>query len=424
MGDAVRELACLLATMAFAGGLSSTLRGCGLRSSRLESAPTAVSSDACGTGASTELGKETLHRAPYLQDFETTAGHVVWAGLPTPGQEVVVAAFDGGERRVVARVRGVPALPADVAQRERKRLYAELAEGEGIEPDEYFLLVARVDGLEPGRHYCYRLESPGGTLTRWASMRTPPAPGSGARARFAVLGDSGTGSDEQHALAQRIRGLDLDAILFVGDIAYPEGAHEELQSRFFGVYRDIFRRVPVYAAIGNHEHESDGALPFERALVLPGNERFYSFDWASVHFVVLDTNHIGEAQARWLDRDLAASSQRIRVVLGHHPPVTSARRGPNQAYVKWFVPILERHGVELVISGHEHHYERSVPLHGVTYVVSGGGGADLYPVGRSWHTEQARSVHHFLILEVEGSRLTSSAVDITGRVFDRFSIAR
>jgi hypothetical protein len=419
-----RELACALAAIALTTGVSSSLRGCSRPISPVERASLAARQDPCGTGAPTLLGRETLYRTPYLQNFESTLGHVAWAGLPTPGQTVVVAALEGGAPRVVARARGIPAMPADVAARERARFYARLAQGEEIDPEHYFLLVARIDGLDPGTRYCHRLESPGGPLTHWASMRTPPSHGTGARGRFVVLGDSGNGSNEQRELARRIESLDLDMILFASDIAYPDGAHDELQSRFFDVYDSVFRRVPVYAAIGNHERESPGAQPFERSLVLPGNERFYSLDWGDVHFIVLDTTHIGAAQAAWLERDLAANTRAIRVVLGHHPPVTSARRGPSRAYLEWFVPILERHRVELVLSGHEHHYERSIPIRGVTYVVTGGGGADLYPVGSSWHTARARSVHHFVLIDVEGSRLTSSAIDISGRVFDRFTIGR
>jgi hypothetical protein len=386
--------------------------------------PRVVPSDRCGTGAVTSHGAPLVHRLPYLQSVTTTGASVVWAGVPDPAQYVVVTLEDDGQRRPIGRFAAVHPEPERARER-RAALAAKLNEAdEPLEPGDYYALVAEVTGIAGDTRYCYRVESANAKITDWALLRTAPSAGAKRVVRFAVLGDSGTGSAAQHAIARRVSAFELDAILFAGDIAYPAGTHAELQSHFFDVYAEIFRRTPVYAAIGNHEQRSDGARPFEQVFVLPGNERWYSFDWGDVHFVVLDTNQIGQAQASWLEGNLAANPARFRVVLGHHPPVTSARRGPSRAYQQWFVPILERHRVELVISGHEHHYERSVPIRDVTYVVTGGGGADLYPVAAESHTHYSQVVHHFVVLEVEGREMKVRAIDIDGGTIDQLTLTR
>jgi len=219
-----------------------------------------------------------------------------------------------------------------------------------------------------------------------------------------------------------LNALDLDFVVFVGDLAYPSGTPEQLEKRFFAVYDRLMRHTPVYAVIGNHDAATSGARPLENAFVLPGNERWYSFDWGDVHAAVVDTTRSDRVQASWLDRDLKESPLPFRLVFGHHPPVTSGKRGPNRDVVRLFVPVLERHRVELVVTGHDHHYERSIPLGGVTYVVSGGGGAPLRPLGNSARAARAKMVHHFMLVEATAEHMKVRAIDDRGRTVDEFRL--
>jgi hypothetical protein len=390
--------------------------------------------DPCGSGALTTASLHVVHRAPFLQNATASAVTVAWAGMPD-GQHVALAREDAdGERRVIARVPGAHPAP-EVAREQRAYLYDELHEDydddenhdevddeveDPLEAEDYYELAARITGLEPGVRYCYRLETDHASLTDWASLRLAPRSDPDRVDRFVILGDSGTGGPAQLALARRIAPIPMDAILFLGDIAYPSGTHEELRARFFDVYSHIFRRVPVYAAIGNHDVRSQGGKPFEEALLLPGTERWYSFDLGDVHFVVLDTTRIGRAQAAWLERDLAASAREFTVVLAHHPPYTSSQRGGSHGFRKWFVPVLERHDVELVLTGHEHHYERLKPIGSIVYVVSGGGGASLHRARSSSQTARLALSHHFLVVEAHSDRLRVRAINIDGGVIDAF----
>lgn len=395
--------------------------------------PVSPRKDSCGSGALTGLGRAFVHRMPYLQSVEEAKATVVWAGLPEQAPRVAIAREDDPTRTVLATFLASHPSPEPVAREKRAELYEEYDDhdegGEDedeeldLDAEDFYTLAAHVVGPGAGRRLCYRLDSDRGPLTEWASLTFAPVANPERVDRFIVLGDSGTGRRAQRALARRIEGEEMDAILFLGDIAYRSGSYDQLQARFFAVYAGIFQRVPVYAAVGNHDIRTDDGRPFEDVFWLPGNERWYSFDLGDVHFVVLDSTRIGPEQAAWLDLDLARSGRQFIVVLAHHPPYTSARRGPSRSFQTYFVPLLERHAVDLVLTGHEHQYERTKPINGIVYVVSGGGGARLTSPGRQPYTERTAAKHHFLILEAHSRELRVRAVDIDGKTIDEFEVS-
>jgi len=391
--------------------------------------------DPCGSGALTAQGRRELHRLPYLPSAQRDGVVVAWAGWPESGTQVVVARADDEERAPIARVTGrlVGSDPSWVRV-QRYAPYDDSDEGGeardvdvvgdlGVAPENYQILAARVDGLSPEADgYCYRLVRGQTPLTEWASLTLAPPSDPDRVDRFVILGDSGNGRPAQYAIARRIWNAPMDAIIFLGDIAYTSGTYEELQGRFFDVYANLFQRVPVYSVIGNHEDRTEGGEPFEKAFLLPRNQRWFSFDLGDVHFVALDTTRISREQARWLDADLSRNQRKFTIVLGHHPPYTSARRGPSRPFRRLFVPILERHRVELVLTGHEHHYERTKPRSGIVYIVSGGGGGRLTRSGWNHDTAAAYTRHHFLTLEARRDDLVVRAIDIDGNLIDEVVI--
>lgn len=392
--------------------------------------------DPCGTGALTQAGARSLHRVPYLQSAYTDGVTVAWAGMPQPQTVVEVARGDGDARQVVTRVPGAYVGPDpngaaaqfyeayDDSDRggeepDEDEDVDETTDERSLDPEDFYVLAAHITRLPHDENgYCYRLVSNGEPLTEWSSL-TLAQPADNERIdRFVILGDSGNGQPAQRAIAARISNVPMDAILFLGDIAYKSGTYAELQTRFFEIYANLFQRVPVYAAIGNHDNRTLHGKPFEEAFIFPNNERWYSFDLGDVHFVALDTTRIGREQAAWLDADLGRTDRKFTVVIGHHPPYTAARRGSNRGFRRWFVPVLNRHRVELVLTGHEHQYERTKPIKDIVYIVSGGGGAHLTRTGRNQRTAVAYAKHHFLTLEARNDALVVRAIDIDGRLLD------
>jgi hypothetical protein len=162
---------------------------------------------------------------------------------------------------------------------------------------------------------------------------------------------------------------------------------------------------------------------------------YYSFDWGDVHFANVDTNLLGTASQagmlNWLDQDLGATDKYWRIVFYHHPSYpTGAHVGDPLCVMahSHLNPIVEKHGVQLVLSGHEHAFERTYPLlsdapvasgTGTTYIISGGGGADLETVGTLPQTALSMQVHNYSRVDVNGGQLTLSAMGVTGQMFDQ-----
>jgi acid phosphatase type 7 len=171
---------------------------------------------------------------------------------------------------------------------------------------------------------------------------------------------------------------------------------------------------------------------FRPPLGSPGStKRYYSFDWGGAHFVALDRElYYGdkgsspEEQKAFLQEGLAATRKRWRVAFLHRSPYGSSRHGGDEKVREDLEPLFVRHGVDLVFSGHDHVYERTVPVRGVTYVVSGGGGRRLYRAGNDERTACSKSAHHAVLVRVDGGRLLLEAVEADGTVMDRAELNR
>ena len=208
--------------------------------------------------------------------------------------------------------------------------------------------------------------------------------------RVWVVGDSGTAlpfqTETRDAMVE-ITGLDRpDLFLHMGDMAYSDGTTAEFDERFYGIYTSILHNTTVWPTIGNHEgHTSRSRTqtgPYYEGYVLPtageaggvasGTEAYYAFDVAMVHFVVLDSygsdRREDAAMWSWLEEDLAANELPWVIAYWHHPPYTDGSHNSDvePAHVEMrelAVPILEAGGVDLVLGGHSHSYERSYLLH-------------------------------------------------------------
>ncbi|NCG18685.1 MAG: PKD domain-containing protein [Rhodobacterales bacterium] len=215
---------------------------------------------------------------------------------------------------------------------------------------------------------------------------THPTPGTRQPSRIWVLGDAGTKNISQEAVRDAFvtwSGTNNpDLLLMLGDNAYNSGTDTEYQLAMFDIYPSYLRRMATWSTIGNHEGYTSNSItqegPYFDIFNLPingesggvpsGTEAWYSFDYANIHFVCLDSNGsdrgVGSAQLAWLELDLAATTQDWVVAFFHHPPYS--RGSHNSDFETQLVemrsnalPVLEDYGVDLVMSGHSHTYERS-----------------------------------------------------------------
>jgi len=219
---------------------------------------------------------------------------------------------------------------------------------------------------------------------------TAPPVGSSQSFTAWLIGDSGSGNASQYAVRDQMlsymSGDPPDLVLHVGDIAYPWGTIPNYSNYYFDVYADILEKRVSWPTIGNHDagysFPDTETGPYYQAYSLPtageaggvasGTESYYSFDYANVHFIVLDSQFSDRTptgpMATWLIDDLAATTQDWIVAFWHHPPYTHGSHNSDNAEDSQarhqdmrenIIKILEAGGVDLVLTGHSHVYERS-----------------------------------------------------------------
>ncbi len=245
----------------------------------------------------------------------------------------------------------------------------------------------RLDGLSPRTIYHYGFGQSGAPLHGGGadhSFITALAPGQPGPVRIWAIGDSGqTGEDQDNvydAYRDLASGERTDVWLMLGDNAYSDGTDDEYQEAVFDAYPELLRDTMLWSTVGNHERVDEGGAYFsiftlptaaEAGGLASGTESYYSFDYGNVHFVCLDSDQHDESEemATWLTNDLETQAGTWLVAFWHHPPYTkgshdSDNEGSLAAMREGFVPILEDHGVDMVLTGHSHSYERSYLLNG------------------------------------------------------------
>ncbi len=294
---------------------------------------------------------------------------------------------------------------------------------------------ARLTGLRPGTTYRYSIWFRDERASSDYSFRAVAGPEQSFS--FAVMGDFGQGTAGQMGVARLLERSDTDFVLLAGDMIYGRGEEEHYDLRFFEPYRRSLRNKVFWPALGNHDvGAKDGAaalavfdVPLNGPAGLQGG-RNYSFDWGNAHFVSLDSNASRATLQRvigpWLERDLAASQQVWKFVFFHHPPYSSAAHGEDLKMKEVMVPFFTRAKVDIVFAGHDHAYERTRPLDGVTYVVSGNGGAGLY-AHRHPHDYSAvffNQKHGLTELRIEGRHLVLRHKAVGRGEVDRFELRK
>ncbi|MCJ7707114.1 MAG: metallophosphoesterase family protein, partial [Anaerolineales bacterium] len=277
--------------------------------------------------------------------------------------------------------------------------------------------------LAPYTLYHYRIQTLGWPLSEDFTFRTAADP-SQTSFTFAVFGDTRTGHEVHRSVIDRLVALAPDFALHTGDLV-GDGLLASEWARFLTIEAPLMARVPLFPTLGNHEAESP--LYFD-TFYLPGNEHWYTFDYGNARFVCVDVDgyaHFGTAseQYAWLEATLAANTQPWLFVYLHVPPYSSLAEDSFEVAVRQsLTPLFERTGVDAVFAGHHHNYQRSI-VNGITYLVTGGGGAELYNVTHpAPELITYRNVHHVMLFHVSGDTLTAEAMTPEGEVFDQFSL--
>lgn len=386
-----------------------------------------------GIDAGLEPPSITTSRFPYVQNVGSNRASILWA-TNEPGFGSAQYSADGVNFNSVAA---------------KSQFFSRAQTGMAQNFVQY---QADVTGLVANTDYIYNLTVDGQDIPVIGNNRFRTA-GPGPF-NFFVLGDSGWGialqTDEQYAISRRLLSEKPALVIHTGDLVYnPSGTYESYQRNYFNFYSESMSSVPFFPCPGNHDYEFQNgaayvaihAVPTE-TIPAPDRGRYYSFDWGNVHFVSLDAMISLEravsgngAMLRWLDNDLRSTRQFWKVVFFHFPPFATGpnENDPQSTFARqYIVPTLDSDGVQLVLSGHEHSYQRSMPMRkgnfvapgiGTNYFTSGGGGAILYDVANKPIVAFGQRAFHYLRSEVRGTKITIHSIRYDGVELDAFTIA-
>ena len=237
-------------------------------------------------------------------------------------------------------------------------------------------------------------------------------------------GDSGSGLDRTAAAVSEVGDQQpFDLLLLLGDNVYPDGDPERLDETVFIPFGPVLDQgVDLYAILGNHDvMRTDGSAQME-ALGMEG--RYWSTDLGDVLLVGLDSNSFDDPdQLEWLEATLRSSDDPWKIVAIHHPPYSAGYQGSSLEIRRELAPLMEEYGVQLVLSGHDHDYQRSTTINGVTYVVSGAGSGSRR-TGEDDFTAMSFSWLHFLDIAVYPDHLVVRPVNDELRVADELVLER
>jgi hypothetical protein len=258
--------------------------------------------------------------------------------------------------------------------------------------------------------------------------------------KFAVMGDTGTASRAQNEVGAQMaayqKKFPFSFVVMTGDNMYGRQTSRDFVSKFEQPYRDLIAGgVTFYAALGNHDEPGQKNY---KAFNM-GGDRFYAFRASTAKhgrdagegalFLALDSTYLDKTQLDWLEKQLAgAPKDQWKIAFFHHPLYSSARKhGSSLDLRKVLEPLFVKYGVNVVLTGHDHVYERIKPQQGIHHFVSGAGGSlrrgDLRR-GSPLTAAGFDTDYHFMLMEIDGDSLQYQAVSRTGAVVDAGVILR
>jgi len=300
---------------------------------------------------------------------------------------------------------------------------------------EYSSFEATLRGLSFNTGYIYRV----GEEDAWSEPARFTTAGTGQEFSFLYMGDIQDGLADWGNMLREVwaENPELKFILLGGDLINEGNSPDEWQT-FFDHASPVSGSIPLMPAAGNH----DDTPLFWNNFALPRNgptvytEKIYSFNYANCHFVVLDSNELGALSpdygriSSWLLSDLDSCGQRWRVILLHYPPYPVVEDAHSENLQENWVPLWEAHGVDLVLSGHQHVYMRSKPLRanqicsdgaGIVYIM-GNAGTKYYTPSSTYDyiACEASNNSNYQLINISGDTLTLQSKDQQGNLFDRY----
>lgn len=249
-----------------------------------------------------------------------------------------------------------------------------------------------------------------------------------AAVRFAVIGDSGNGQQAQYDVGRQMvlahRAFPFEFVVMAGDNLLGSQTRRDFVDKFEIPYGPLLRmRIPFYAALGNHDEPANRDYPGFNM----GGQRYYSFVRGRARFFVFDTNVMDPKQLAWIESSLQASTDEWKIAVFHHPIYSDGNRHGSHIQLRVALePLLTKYGVDVVLAGHDHIYERIKPQKGITHFIVGSSGqlrkGGLTPsamTAAGFDQDQA-----FMVATIIADEMSFQAVSRTGVIVDSGVIRR
>ena len=383
--------------------------------------------------ASVHAGAPLLTKGPYLQNPGPTAITIQYE-TASPGDGLVRFGAAGA-----------------MDQKAAAPLYEKVEHPENSKDKKSpmraaYLYRARLAGLRPGTTYQYQVlpMGEGGPAAAPSTFKT--FPDKADRVTFIAYGDTRTSPQSHRAVAANFNKHDPAFILHDGDLVASGDRYDLWGPEFFTPLADVIDHIPMMVAFGNHERDAKYLL---QLFDLPGGRTWYSFDYGPVHVVVLDDTKTGPDVLAWLGQDLAGAKAPWKIAVYHQPSFNFEGHKSDMVRLT-FLPLFQKYGVDVVVAGHSHLYERFKPLmpvavppggagaaaaaataqalrRPITFITAGGGGAPLYggaglppqPV-----LAKAAKAYQYCVFTVDAETLRLQALTPDGATLDTLTIGK
>lgn len=278
--------------------------------------------------------------------------------------------------------------------------------------------------LVPNTTYKYRAIQ-GSDTTDVFSFRT--AVPEGIPFRVGIMGDNRSNPEIHSRKSKKMKDLFLDFSIYTGDLCF-SGKYYEWKKEFFTPEeQDLISCVPFFNSLGNHEGQTELTKVFLQAPESSsGDEYYYSFDYGDVHFLVLNTEdkvHEGSPQFEFARQDLTNTQKKWKIVVFHIPAYSAGAHKPSKAMQIFTQKIFEPLGVDIVLNGHNHFYQRNY-VNGIYHITCGGGGAPLYKPDTADFVQKSFQGYHYGMMDISTEEISVKIFDLRGNIIDEFIIRK
>lgn len=294
-----------------------------------------------------------------------------------------------------------------------------------------YLYEVTIENLELDRKYYYSVISD----KFYSKIQSLEIPSDSSKTfRFVAMGDSRSNPEIFDKIIQKVGFEDPSLIISMGDLVENGGDFDQWNNYYFSIAENLIGEIPLVSTLGDHEGDGDDGELFRHYLrtTQSTEKQWFSFDYGDAHFISLDYRHPDSKEMiDWFVEDISDSKAKWNFVYMHRPCYNLG--GHRSTWGREYWPeLFSKYGIDIVFAGHSHIYERFYPINSyisnnswpVTYITTGGAGAELYDMSKSEYLATVESVHHFVSINLVGDTLKAKAIRNDGSILDDFTIIK